>query len=291
MAKGVLRVPRERREIQSLPEMTVFHVQFKREQVALTRTLSRKAPVVWTEHGRWIGGLNGRLLMGAYRRAARHAARIVCVSPALADDLRPVVDPSKIVVIPNSICAEKFAVTAAQRAAARARLLPEWFLDRPVAVLASRLHPAKHHDRALAAAMATGTPLVIIGDGPDRARLEAIADGHRDVLFVGHHRDVREWLAAADIYFYCGARSDGMPTALLEAAAAGLGILGFEGDPGTEFVEACGGAVVPDADAVTAGLVRDVVANAGAGVAYVQRHHARRAWLDAYETVFREAVA
>ena len=291
MALGVARVPLERRQVADIPAPSVFYAQFKREQTALTTPLSRKAPVVWTEHGRWMGGAVGGLLLRWYGAAAQRVARVVCVSGAVADDVRRVVAPEKVVVIPNAIDTSAFAASAQQREDARRRLLPPEFLDRTVAVLASRLHPAKRHDRAVAAVLATGTPLVVVGDGPDRARLEALARGSTDVMFVGHQDDVRDWLRAADVYLYCGAETDGAPTAVLEAAASRLGIIGFHGDPGTDLVSKCGGIVAAGPRELTADLIAAAAANAGDGAAYVQSHHSREAWLDAYEAVFRECAA
>lgn len=291
MALGLARVPVERRRISGVPAPSVFYAQFKREQAALTTPLSRKAPVVWTEHGRWMGGVVGRLLLRSYGAAAQRVARVVCVSGAVADDVRRVVAPTKVLVVPNAIDTSAFTASAQQRADARARLLPPEFLDRTVAVLASRLHPAKRHDRAVAAALATGTPLIVIGDGPDRARLEALARGSAGVLFVGRRDDVRDWLRAADVYLYCGAETDGAPTAVLEAAASGLGIIGFHGDPGTDLVVKCGGTIAAGPHDVTADVIAAAAANAGEGASYVRAHHSREAWLDAYEAVFRECAA
>jgi glycosyltransferase involved in cell wall biosynthesis len=198
---------------------------------------------------------------------------------------------TKLLVIPNSIDTSEYRLSTEDHLRARDRLLPEWFRDRRVAIMASRLHPAKRHDRALAAAMTARTPLIVVGDGPDRARLEGIASGNRDVLFVGHRDNVREWLAAADVYLYCGAPTDGMPLAVLEAAASGLGLVGFEGDPGAELVAACGGVLLAHAGLATAEHVAAAAHNAVRGEEYVRAHHDRAAWISAYEAVFREAAA
>jgi glycosyltransferase involved in cell wall biosynthesis len=69
--------------------------------------------------------------------------------------------------------------------------------------------------------------VVIVGEGPERARLEAQA-AHlglaEQVHFVGHQQDVRPWLAAFDV---CVLSSDweGMSNAILEAMAAGLPVV------------------------------------------------------------------
>ncbi|MFC3504754.1 glycosyltransferase family 4 protein [Micromonospora krabiensis] len=291
MATGLLRVPLERRRTQDIADSSIYYLQFKREQIALTAPLSGRAPVVWTEHGRWMGGPVGRLLLAGYARAAEHVTRVVCVSGTVADDLAPVVGRDRLVVVPNAIDTARFAAPLASvRAALRERLLPTRFQDRRVAVLAARLHPAKRHDRAVAAALASGSALVVVGDGPDRERLERLAAGNPNVHFTGHREDVPELLAASDFYLYCGAETDGTPTCVLEAAACGLPVVAFRGDPGTELIPDCGGLVIEEPSDLTAATVSAILENRGAGVDHVARRHGRQAWLDAYEQIFGECL-
>ncbi|MGN9778724.1 glycosyltransferase family 4 protein [Micromonospora sp. H33] len=291
MASGILRVPLERRRTQEIGDSSLYYMQFKREQIALTAPLSRRAPVVWTEHGRWMGGAAGRLLLAGYARAAEHVSRVVCVSEAVADDLEPVVGRDKLVVVPNAIDTRRYAAPpAATRAAVRERLLPSRFQDRRVAILAARLHGAKRHDRAIAAALASGSALVVVGDGPDRERLERISAGSADVHFTGHRDDVPDLLAAADFYIYCGAETDGTPTCVLEAAAGGLPVVAFHGDPGTELVPRCGGLVIGDPAELTPDKAAALLDLRGSGVAYVEQRHGRDTWVDAYEQIFGECL-
>lgn len=53
----------------------------------------------------------------------------------------------------------------------------------PKALVVARLQPYKRIDIAIEACARVGVPLTIVGDGPERARLEHIAEGH-DVTFV-----------------------------------------------------------------------------------------------------------
>ncbi|MEV1331078.1 glycosyltransferase family 4 protein [Micromonospora costi] len=292
MAAGLLRVPLERRRTQVIPESSIYYLQFKREQIALTAPLARRAPVIWTEHGRWMGGPTGRLLLAGYARAAEHVARVVCVSAAVAADLEPVVGRDKLVVVPNAIDTERYVdPPAAARASLRERLLPARFQDRRVAVLAARLHVGKRHERAIAAARASGSALLVVGDGPDRERLERLAGDSPDVHFTGYRQDVADLLAASDFYLYCGAETDGTPTCVLEAAACGLPVVAFRGDPGTELVQGCGGLLIEDPAELTVEKAASLLELRGGGVAYVEQWHGRRNWLDAYERVFGECLA
>jgi glycosyltransferase involved in cell wall biosynthesis len=290
LAAGVLRVPLERHRARAVPTPSVFYLQFKREQIALTRTLSRKAPVVWCEHGRWLDGPAGRLLLRAYGRAATYASRIACVSAAVADDLRRVVDPAKLVVVPNAVDTSRYAQPSGpHRAELRRRLVPEHLQDRTVGVLASRLHPAKRHQRAIAAALASGSGLLVLGDGPARPDLERAAAGHPDVVFLGQRANVPDYLGAADFYLFCGTPSaEGMPTAVLEAAACGLPVVGFAGDPCLDLVDRCGGLTVADPAELTTERLAGLLPRRGDGAGYVREHHGRDVWLDRFESIFRE---
>jgi glycosyltransferase involved in cell wall biosynthesis len=80
--------------------------------------------------------------------------------------------------------------------------------------------------------------LTLVGDGPERVALEALADQcavrHR-IRFLGHCHDVRSELAAAAV-FVLPSRKEGVPNAL-EAMAAGLAVIVNDASPGPlEFV-------------------------------------------------------
>ena len=95
--------------------------------------------------------------------------------------------------------------------------------------------------------------LTLVGDGPERVALEALAERcgvrHR-IRFLGHCRDVSGELAAAAV-FVLPSRKEGMPNALLEAMSAGLAVIVNDASPGPlEFVtHGHNGLVVPHGDA------------------------------------------
>jgi len=69
--------------------------------------------------------------------------------------------------------------------------------------------------------------LLIVGDGPERSSLEALAQSLNikdRVTFAGNQADVRPYLRAADIFALPSA-SEGISNALLEAMSAGLACL------------------------------------------------------------------
>jgi glycosyltransferase involved in cell wall biosynthesis len=117
----------------------------------------------------------------------------------------------------------------AERAAAARAQRP---LDDPRRVLMlARLDPIKDQGtliRAFAAARQPGWQLQLVGDGPDRPRLEALAGElglHPAEVFLGRRSDIPELLGRADLFAFSTTAAEGFGIALIEAMAAGLPIL------------------------------------------------------------------
>lgn len=100
--------------------------------------------------------------------------------------------------------------------------------DSRVIAWSGRLHPVKNVDLLLQAlGHLPGWWALIVGDGPERGRLDRMTDrlGLSDrVLFTGELRDVSPYLEAADV-FCLVSRWEGLPTALMEAMAMGLPVV------------------------------------------------------------------
>jgi glycosyltransferase involved in cell wall biosynthesis len=84
------------------------------------------------------------------------------------------------------------------------------------------------------------TPLrcVILGDGPERGRLEALIRRHhleRSVWLLGEKTDIPSWLSAFDAYCL-PSLWEGLPNALLEAMALGLPVIASRVDGVPEAV-------------------------------------------------------
>ncbi len=102
-------------------------------------------------------------LARALPRLLRHADRLVVVGEATRRRLETLgVPPGRCTVLPNCVPAAAFAAGAA----------PD---HDGYALVAGRLVPEKGFDTAIAAAERAGVPLVVAGDGPDGARLRALA--------------------------------------------------------------------------------------------------------------------
>lgn len=114
----------------------------------------------------------------------------------------------------------------------------------PLLVAVGRLAPAKGFDDAivalgLLARRGRRVRFVLVGDGPERARLEALAREHdvaAQVEFTGtlHHDGIlplyaRAWLLLAPSKVLANGRRDGIPNVVIEAMAIGVPCIGTRG--------------------------------------------------------------
>jgi len=99
----------------------------------------------------------------------------------------------------------------------------------------SRLMPYKRIDLAIEACKRMNRRLVIIGDGPDRARLEKLGDDRID--FLGRQPDqiVNYYAARCRALLFPGEEDFGM--APLEANAAGRPVIAYRGGGAVETIE------------------------------------------------------
>jgi len=184
--------------------------------------------VVHTEHGRHYAHARRRWLG---RVAGRMAARFVCVSREIAGEVigRGVAARRKVCVVPNGIDLTPFAGPIDRVGVRQSFGIPA---AAPVIGTVGRLVPVKRQDR-LICALALLPPwtlaphLLLVGDGPLRGELQALADelGIADrVHFAGYQAEPVRCLAAMDV-FALTSDSEGMPLALLEAWAARLPVV------------------------------------------------------------------
>lgn len=188
-------------------------------------------PAAWNAHhaaaGRHLGPARRLALRAAFARLLR-AQRFVALNGAIARQLVAAgIAPSRIVELPNGVDVERHRPpTADARQSARARLAIA--ADTCCVVCVGRLVASKDVTTVLAAlaALPAGAPveLLVAGDGPARADLEAAArllGTQVRTRFLGQLADVGPVLRAADV-FASASRTEGMPNAVLEALASGL---------------------------------------------------------------------
>ncbi len=160
-----------------------------------------------------IAARGGLGLQGALTR--RLLSRVVAVSGASeAECLAHGYPAERIVRIPNGV-----PVPDAPRERPRR--------DRVTALYLGGLRTEKRLPVLLEAWECAGRPgrLLLAGEGPERGRLQAIADTQRGtVQLLGHVSDACRLLADADV-FVLASDAEGMSNALLEAMAAGCACL------------------------------------------------------------------
>ena len=192
-------------------------------------------------------------------RWLQRADRLLCLSESIRQEaIACGFRPEQAVLAPNGVDTERFALpTPAARAAARAAL---GLGDGTFTLLfVGRLVQRKGVDvllRALAATTAARRGrLLVVGDGYERTRLEALAQelGIADAVhFAGEHGGPASFYAAADAFVF-PSRREGLPNALLEAMACGLPSIATRIGGCTDVIEGdCGVLVAPEDTAALA---------------------------------------
>lgn len=186
-------------------------------------------PAVSTVHlMRWEQARRDRVKDALAARIRRHCMRrVIAVSDAgrRAYLERGWDRPDRVVTVRNGI-ARRPMPGAGRDVRARLGIGP----DERVVTMLTVLRPGKGHEEALASLpgirSANGAVrLVIAGDGPSRPALEAAAASLGDqVIFTGHVDDVMALLDASDLLLH-PTHADALPTALIEAAAAGVPVV------------------------------------------------------------------
>ena len=173
------------------------------------------------------------------RRMVEHADAVVVPSAAAAERLRAIGAPLPAHVHVVGHVVRELADAPAGGAAH--------------ALIASRLAPEKGIDTAIDACRRVGLPLVIAGDGPERARLEARANGG-DVRFAGHVAadELAALRASAGVALVPSRSAETFGLAAAEAMAAGVPVVASRIGALAELV-ADDGALVPPGDAAALG--------------------------------------
>jgi sugar transferase (PEP-CTERM/EpsH1 system associated) len=188
---------------------------------ALAARLTGAPAVVHTKHGRnfptvprlVLANRFASFLSDAVVAVSEDAARVAC-------DVERV-PTRRVRVFPNGVDLARWPVRDTREPTGP-----------PRAVCVARLDPVKDHASLFRAARLVHDAepsfrLDVVGDGPERPRLEALVRelGLEDtVVFQGHRDDVETALAGADV-FVLASTTEGISLTLLEAMAAGLPIV------------------------------------------------------------------
>jgi glycosyltransferase involved in cell wall biosynthesis len=230
------------------------------------------------------------------RVLARRAARVIAITDALArfQVERVGIPADKLVVIPYGLddLPEPWGENPPDDVRADARVL----------LAVCRLEQQKGVDVAVRALVRVrerepDAQLVVLGEGPERARLEALADELSvPVHLPGRVPDVAAWLRRADVLVH-PVRWEGFGLAVLEAMLAGLPVVASWVSSLPELVaDGETGVLVPpdDPDALGAGIETALTARDRFGEAGLRRVHERFSvarMADATLTVYQQTRA
>ena len=241
------------------PDMVHCH-GYKPALAGLLAGRARHRALVMTVHG-WHRA-NRQLVLYEWleRRLAARFDRVFAVSPELRDALRQTgVAETKLVLARNAfdLTGAVWPDEAAIRAARGRWGLP----DGPAVGAVGRLRREKGLDvliRALAGQ--PGVPLVLVGDGPERAELERLAaelELQPAPVFAGETDRPLATLAALSVVAL-PSRSEGLPQSLLEAMALGRPVVASRvaGLPDVLDQGRCGLLVPPDDPEALRGAIR-----------------------------------
>jgi glycosyltransferase involved in cell wall biosynthesis len=253
-------------------------------------------PTVTTAHGFAHGNWRNRLNEWVQRRVMRRFDAVVAVSRPLVTGLVASGIPQpRVHLLPNAYAGTG---TLLDRAAARRRLdAPEGV---PLVGWVGRLGWEKGADVLVdaLARLPEQVPLhvAVIGDGPDRAMLEAraisLGVAHR-ITWHGRQSDAASLFGAFDL-FVLSSRTEGTPMVLFEAMAAGVPAVVTRVGGVPDVVSAREALLVPAEDpAALAAAMRETLSEraeasgrAAAARTRLETQFGTDAWLDRHEALY-----
>ncbi|MBI5885248.1 MAG: glycosyltransferase [Deltaproteobacteria bacterium] len=182
----------------------------------------------------------------------RFVSKVICVSAGVRDGLvRSGVAPDKCVVVHNGIDAG--LKTQKTAAAVRKELgIPEGRLV--IGTVGSLVKRKRIHLLIEAAAALDNVFCIIVGDGPERAALTAMAERIKikgRVLFTGFSTDAVSYINAMDV-FVLPSEKEGFPRVILEAMLMARPVVAFDVAGASEMID----------DGVTGRILNDCGAQA-----------------------------
>ena len=270
---------------------------YRPDVVALGPARRAGVPTLTTVHGFTGGGWKNRIYEGAQRLAFHRHGTVVAVSVPLEQGLRRWgLRPPRLQRIANAWGGDG----EHDRSGAQARLGVA--ADGPwVLGWVGRMTREKGADVLVdALTYLTDVPLEahLIGDGRERAKLQASVGAHPPIKWHGRVFDAGALFAAFDV-FVLSSRTEGTPIVLFEAMQHGVPIVATRVGGVPDVVSPGEAMLVPpeDPEALAAAIraVYDDPAAARARAAAAQERlrsqFGLQPWLEAYETLYRRLAA
>jgi glycosyltransferase involved in cell wall biosynthesis len=226
-------------------------------------TLRDRPVLIHTFHGHVLDGYFSRGVSAAFVAVERALARRTDVLVAVSDEIRDqllelgIGRPEQWRTIPLGLDLDDLLDRSEPSGVLRREL---GIGDAPLIGMLGRLVPIKDIETALrAVARVPDAHLALVGDGDERASLEALRDElglSARVHFLGWRHDIGDVLTDLDVALLTS-RNEGTPVALIEAAAAGRPAVATDvGGVRAVVDDGVTGIVVPpgDVDAIAAAL-------------------------------------
>ncbi|MDE3237531.1 MAG: glycosyltransferase [Paracoccaceae bacterium] len=222
------------------PDLIHTHLEFASLLGALAGRIFGR-PVVSTLHTLDAPGLSSRGDMRRwlmYRALSNWTDRVICLTQGNADIARASgLGRAPVVILPNGVATTPYDGPVDVLGLRASLGIPQ---DAPLAITVCVLRPEKGVDVLIdafpqALAAVPGAHLLIVGDGPERDRLTALARASSvadRIHFAGYRTDVAHLLRIADL-FVLATLFDAQPTVIMEAMAARLPVVAsdFAGVP------------------------------------------------------------
>jgi glycosyltransferase involved in cell wall biosynthesis len=228
--------------------------------------------------------------------------QIIAVGESVAQAQRSRLGNKPIAVIPNAV-PQPVLISADERHARRAEIIPD--LDQPILISVGRFAPVKELPEMITAFVLLlkqypEARLILIGDGTERAQVEAlIAELHisQNVVLPGRQSNVSTWLQISDLYI-SSSSLEGMPLSILEAMSVGLPVVATAvGDVPNVLHDGMGLLVPVHEPARLAEAVCDLLdrpelcsAMGAAGRAYVTQDFNIVTWFDRLMTLYENVI-
>ena len=197
--------------------------EYKSDIVALLVSRFHKIPIMTTCHGWITNSLKSKLYIWLGKQTLRYFDRVISVSPLIHKEvLRVGAKPENNRLIYNAIVMENYRPGNYENHYLRRKYnLPD---EAIIIGNAGRLSPEKGQQEFIYAANEItkdypNTYFFIMGDGPDRPRLEKMVAQLQlteKVYFLGHIKDMRSIYQDMD-FFTLTSYTEGFPNVLLEA--------------------------------------------------------------------------